>query len=90
MADKLTGYKVFVSSGGNTCLGCGTRMRKGLPYIAPISGKRVIREKTGKSICITCISELTEKMDVIAEASELEIYERRRFLEHMDKEDTDV
>lgn len=89
MASKITNYKVFISSGGNTCVSCGTRMRKGLPYVAPVSGKRVIREKRGKALCVTCVKSLDDMLDSKLselEPKELETYERRRFLEHMDKE----
>lgn len=93
MANKLTGYNVFKSSGGNTCVCCGTRMRKELPYLAPISGKRVIREMRGKAICVSCVRDMNNLIDSKLselDPKELETYERRRFLEHMDKESKDV
>lgn len=90
MASKITSYKTFISSGGNTCRVCGTRMRKGLTYVAPVSGKRVVTEKRGNSICVTCINELAGKVNTDIDAKELEIYERRRFLEHLDKETDNV
>lgn len=88
MAIKITGYGVYLSSGGNKCVQCGTRMRKGLPYLAPIRGKRVIHEVQGRSICISCIEHLTEDVNKSLQGKELDIerYERRRFMEHMDKD----
>jgi hypothetical protein len=81
MATKITGYKVSLSTGGNTCVQCGTRMRKGLPYLAPVRGKRVIHELVGKSICVSCIKELMERTDQELEGKEqsLDYYEKKRF-----------
>ena len=83
---KITGYKTFISTGGNKCIQCNTRMAKGLPYIAPVSGKRVVKELTGKSICISCIEELSKRVDSNLDKSnekQLERYETRRFLENL-------
>jgi len=86
---KIKGYGVFISSGGNTCVQCGVRMRKGLPYMSPVKGVKTVKELKGKSICITCIEELTDKvakeLKKVGE-SELDKYNTRRFMEHFDKE----
>ena len=89
MATKITGYGVFKSSGGNKCIHCNTRMRKGLPYLSPITGKRVIRELKGKSICVSCIKMVVENVDTKLQdcgIKSLEKFEQRRFLEHLDKD----
>lgn len=87
MAIKITGYRIYKSSGGNTCIQCGTRMRKGLPYMSPVTGKKNPRELRGKSICVACIGSLTGEVDRrVNECGEKEIdrYQKRRFLEHFD------
>lgn len=86
MAIKITGYEVRVSTGGNTCVQCNTRMRKGLPYLTPIQGKRVVKEVKGRSICISCIDALTEKVTENLTGKEKDVlkYEQRRFLTHFD------
>jgi hypothetical protein len=87
MSSKTTGYGIFKSTGGNRCIQCGIRMRKGLPYMSPVRGKRIIREIKGKSICVSCIKELAEKVAVNLTAindKELDLYEKRRFLSHLD------
>lgn len=88
MATKVTGYRIFTSTGGNVCIQCKVRMRKGLPYIAPITGKRKERQLTGKSLCMTCVNELHDSMTKTTQVlqAEIERYERRRFLTHLDKE----
>ena len=89
MASKITGYGVFRSSGGNKCIHCNTRMRKGLPYLSPVRGKRVIRELKGKSICVSCIKVIVDSVDAkLLECGKnsLEKFEQRRFLEHLDKD----
>ena len=89
MAPKITGYRMFKSSGGNSCVQCKTRMRKGLPYLSPIKGKHVIHELKGKSICIACLLELYNNAQGIlsgCEDKELDKFQARRFLEHLDKE----
>jgi len=82
---KITGYRIFRSTGGNKCVQCKTRMRKGLPYLSPVTGKNVVRELKGKSICISCIQELTDNIDekMNGEEDSLKKYEQRRFLEHL-------
>lgn len=85
MSTKITGYGIFKSSGGNTCIQCKIRMRKGLPYMSPVKGKKNPRELKGKSICATCMSEIINNMEAkIKECGtgEIEKYERRRFMEH--------
>lgn len=57
--------------------------------MSPITGKRKIRELKGKSICVACITELTTNVErKINECGEKEVsqYEKRRFLEHLDKD----
>ena len=86
---KITGYGIFQSTGGNKCIQCGVRMRKGLPYLSPVTGKKTIRELKGKSICVACIDELSQKVTVSVEsldAKELELYQSKRFLHHLDKD----
>jgi hypothetical protein len=82
---KISGYKIYKSSGGNKCIQCGTRMHKGLPYLSPVTGKKEPREMKGKSICISCIRELTEVVDRKSDdaTDKIERYEQRRFLEHL-------
>ena len=89
MAVKITGYGIFTSTGGNKCIQCGVRMRKGLPYLSPVTGKRTIRELKGKSICVSCIGELSDNVTSAIsklDDSELDLYEKKRFLEHLDKD----
>jgi hypothetical protein len=86
MSTKLTGYRILKSSGGNKCLQCGTRMRKGLPFMVPIKGKRVIHSTVGKSLCCVCLEELHNKaQEMIKESGieNLERYNNRRFLEKL-------
>lgn len=85
MAIKITGYGIFKSTGGNKCIQCGVRMRKGLPYMSPVTGKKSIRELKGKSICVSCISELSAKVTVgVSSDKELDLYEKKRFLQHLE------
>ena len=86
MATKITGYQVSLSSGGNKCLQCGTRMRKGLPYLTPVRGKRVLHELVGKSICVSCIKVLVEEVEGKLEGKEksLDYYEKKRFVDFLD------
>lgn len=86
MAKKITGYKIYKSSGGNTCIQCDTRMSKGLPYMSPVTGKRKIKKLTGKSICITCIKDIYNiAIDKVSDKKKaVERYQTRRFLEHLD------
>lgn len=88
MSVKITGYKIFISTGGNTCIQCKMRMRKGLPYISPITGKKKQRKLIGKSLCMTCVEELQKSIGEMAQSlqTDVEKYERRRFLTHLDKE----
>ena len=85
MATKVTGYRISTSTGGNTCVQCGTRMRKGLPYLTPVRGKRVVREIAGKSICVSCIQELMVKTDTELEGKDksLDLYQKKRFIDHL-------
>lgn len=88
MAVKITGYKVFTSSGGNKCVQCNTRMEKDLPYVAPITGKNRIRELTGKSICIACLENINKSVDKELEScnnEQQDKYEKRRFLTHFEE-----
>jgi hypothetical protein len=90
MATKITGYRIFTSTGGNTCVQCKVRMRKGLPYLSPITGKRVIRELKGKSVCIACVQELADSATtMLSQCDERDVdkYQAKRFLEHLDKEE---
>ena len=84
---KITGYGIFISTGGNKCVQCQTRMRKGLPYMSPVTGKKNPRELKGKSICVSCISELTTNVEEkLGDKKGLDLFEKRRFLEHLDKD----
>lgn len=86
MAIKITGYRIFKSSGGNKCIQCNTRMRKELTYLSPIKGKRIVHQLTSKSICLPCLEELVDNAKRMTDPLTIEKYEKRRFLEHLDKE----
>jgi len=89
MSAKITGYGIFKSTGGNKCIQCGVRMRKGLPYMSPVTGKRIIRELKGKSLCVSCINDMSEKVTVQLselDEKELDLYNKKRFLHHLDKD----
>ena len=88
MAIKITGYGIFTSTGGNKCIQCQTRMRKDMPYMSPVTGKRVIRELKGKSLCVSCMLELAGNITTKIRNDErgVDLYEKRRFIEHLDKD----
>jgi len=86
MAIKVTGYKVFVSTGGNNCIQCDTRMRKGIPYVSPVRNKKNPVETKGKSICMSCLRDIyTKSMNLLGEEGlkELDLYDKRRFLDKL-------
>ena len=90
MAVKVIGYQIYLSSGGNTCVQCRTRMRKGLPYLSPVKGRKKREEIRGKSLCLECIREMMENVEDKLQSvpkAERERYATRRFLEHLDKGD---
>jgi hypothetical protein len=84
----ITGYKCFTSNGGNKCLHCGTKMRKGLPFMSPVSGKTAPHQlKSGKAICVFCIQKMmddfTDMLDK-CDPKDLDIYATKRFVAHLD------
>ena len=86
MSTAITGYRILISKGGNKCIECKTVMRKGLPYMSPVAGVEVRREKRGKAICMSCFTALTNTMSTRIKECDPDVidkYEKKRFLEHI-------
>ena len=80
---------MFISTGGNTCVQCKVRMRKGLPYVSPVKGKFKVHQLKGKSLCIACLLELYNNAQGLlkeCDDKELDLFQSKRFLEHLDKD----
>jgi hypothetical protein len=79
----MTGYGIFKSSGGKTCIKCGTIISKGLPHLSPVKGKDVIKEMSGKAMCHACLRDILNSMDSFLKECDDKIidrYEKKRFV----------
>lgn len=92
MKVKTTGYRLAISSGGAKCIQCNTRISKGLPYLVPVAGVRVVRELKGKCLCVGCLDDMHQRAEKVVAGASLKVYDnfqRKRFLTNLDKENDD-